>query len=83
MYLLEPTEGPVSLERLGRAGAVGAILRHLNRLEGLDRERLPRELGFLEALVTLVPVVKLSYRRDFAELPAVREAIVADVSSPG
>ena len=83
MYLLEPSEGPVAIERLGRASAVGAILRHVNRLEGLDRERLARELAFLEALVTAVPVARLAYRRDFAELPAVRDAILADVSSAG
>ncbi len=83
MYLLEPSEGPVAIERLGRASAVGEILRHVNRLEGLDRERLVRELSFLEALVTIVPVARLAYRRDFAELPAVREAILADLSSRG
>jgi hypothetical protein len=82
MYLLEPAEGSVTIARLGRASAIGAILRHVNRLDGLDRERLVRELDFLETLVTLVPVARLSYRRDFAELPAVREAILADVSSP-
>jgi hypothetical protein len=83
MYLLERADGRVVIERLGRASALGAILRHVNRLEGLDRQRLAREIAFLEALVTVVPVATLTYRRDFAELPAVHEAIFADLSSGG
>jgi hypothetical protein len=81
LYLLEAGDGPVAIERLGRAAAVGAVLRHLYRLDGLDRERLSRELSFLDALVTVVPVATLAYRRDFAELPAVRAAILADVGA--
>jgi hypothetical protein len=81
IYLLELTEGPLAIARLGRVGAVGVLLRHLNRLDGRDKDRLVSELAFLEALVTAVPVARLSYRRDFAELAAVRAAILADVAT--
>jgi hypothetical protein len=80
IHLLERSDGPVTITRLGRAAAIGAILRHLNRLDGLDRERLVGEMDFLEALVTRVPVSRLAYRRDFADLPAVHRAILDDVA---
>lgn len=80
LYLLERTEGPVTITRIGRAAAVGGILRHLNRLDGLDRQHLMGELAFLEALVTRVPTARLAYRRDFTELPAVHRAILADAA---
>jgi hypothetical protein len=80
LYLLESAEGAPAITRLSRRDALVALTGHLYRLDPGDRVRLAGELDLLERVVSLVPVARLAYRRSYAELPAVREAVLADVS---
>jgi hypothetical protein len=79
LYLLDEAEGAPSITRLSRRDALVALTAHLYRLDPGDRVRLAGELDLLEKVVSLVPVARLAYRRSYAELLAVREAVVADL----
>ena len=82
LYLLESAEGAPSINRLRPRDALVAVAGHLYRLDPADRVRLAAELDLLEQVVTRVPVATLAYPRDFAALPAVRAAILADLGEP-
>ncbi len=83
LYLLAAAEGAPALTRLSRRDALVALTGHLHRLDTSDRARLAGELDLLEKVVSRVPVARLSYRRSYGELPAVRAAILADVRPAG
>jgi hypothetical protein len=80
LYLIVPAEGPPAITPLPRRRALMELASHLYRLDPRDRERLAGELDLLERLVSTVPVAELAYRRAYEDLPAVREAILADLA---
>jgi hypothetical protein len=83
LYLLAVTEGAPAITHLSRRDALLALAAHLYRLDTSDRTRLAGELDLLEKLVSRVRVARLAYRRSYADLPAVRAAILADLTPPG
>jgi len=83
LYLLTPTDGKPAVTRLSRRDALVELTAHLYRLDPEDRVRLAGELDLLEKVVSRVPVARLAYRHAYAELPAVRAAIVGDLKPPG
>jgi hypothetical protein len=46
----------------------------------VDRARLARQFAFASRLAATVPVTRLSYPRSLSLLPAVCEAVLADLS---
>jgi hypothetical protein len=80
LYLLAVAEGAPAITHLSRRDALVALTSHLYRLDAGDRGRLAGELDLLEKVVARVPVAGLAYRRAYGDLPAVRAAIVADLS---
>ncbi len=83
VYLIQPGDGAPVITHLSRRDALVALTAHLYRLDTTDRTRLEGELDLLEKVVSRVPVARLSYRRAYADLPAVRAAILADLTPPG
>ena len=83
LYLIESSDDAPAITRLPRREALMRLAVHLYRLDPRDRARLTGELDLLERVVSTVPVAVLAYRRAFAELPAVRRAIAADLTSRG
>jgi len=83
LYLLTAADGAPAITRLSRRDALVALTAHLYRLDTSDRARLAGELDLLEKVVSRVPVARLAYRHSYAELPAVRAAIVADLRQVG
>ncbi len=83
LYLVESADGAPTITRLSRRAALIALAGHLYRLDPTDRARLAGELDLLEKVVSRVPVARLAYRRAYADLPAVREAIRADLTPVG
>lgn len=80
LYLIEAAEGAPTITRLPPSDALARLLGHLYRLDPRDRARLTGELDLLERVVSTVPVAALAYRRSFAELAAVRRAILSDLA---
>jgi hypothetical protein len=81
LYLLERTEGAPAITSLTRRDALIELAGHLYRLDIGDRARLTGELDLLDRVTSLVPVARLAYRRSYDELPAVRDAILADLGA--
>jgi hypothetical protein len=83
MYLIEAAESAPVIMPLPRRDALVRLTAHLYRLDPGDRARLAGELDLLEKVVSRVPVARLAYRRSYRDLPAVREAILADLTRRG
>lgn len=81
LYLLARSEEPPTVVRLSQRDALGALAGFVHRLDPDDRQRLVGELARLCEVVSRVPVARLSYRRSFADLDRVVEAIDADAAA--
>jgi hypothetical protein len=80
MYLLASGESATSINRLRKIDAFRALTGHLHRLDPTRRDCLEREMVVLERVANEVPVATLAYPRRYEDLPAVREAILADLA---
>lgn len=77
LYVL--AEGPrVAVDPLEGTGAFLALVRSSFLLHLADRERSREQFERLSALSDAVPVRRLAYPRDLAQLPAVVDALLAD-----
>ena len=83
LYLLADSGrgGAVSAERVSRREATLALARHSVASRLFDRDLLARHLEFCAQAAALIPVRRLSYPREYALLPRVREVIEADVGT--
>ena len=79
LYLLDSVDAPPRITPLTRRDALIALAGHLYRLDVGDRGLLAAEFELLDTIVSLVRVARLAYRRSFADLPAVRSALLEDV----
>ncbi len=83
VYVLDknPPQGEnnVDLHRLTRAEATMALVQHTVAARLFDKELLARHLTFCAEAAARIKVRRLSYPRSFDMLPAVREAIMADL----
>ena len=82
-YLLEGVRGRrgVRVEALGPGDACVELLRAAFNLSVTDRRRLAAQFRFVSKLAQAVPVRRLSYPRLLASLPAVCDAVLADLRS--
>ncbi|HUF90889.1 MAG TPA: hypothetical protein VMR23_00835 [Candidatus Limnocylindria bacterium] len=85
MYVLVPP-GPrparaITIRRLSSRRAFVELSRATFNAMNVDRARLERQFALATALACGVPVSTLTYPRALARLPAVREAILADLAS--
>lgn len=89
IYAMAKSPEPVGEGRLDRATIEDLSLREqfmtvvasLFRLDITDRSMLKRQFEFAVKIISRVPVRRLRLPADFSSLPAVREAILADVSA--
>jgi hypothetical protein len=84
IYFLSPPVPPqqgdaIALVPLTPREAMTALLEYVFRLDITDCARLQEEFYWLCQLASKVSCYRLSYPRDFAQLPAVRSAILADL----
>ena len=87
LYILSPPEAPegrkeaatISLRPFPPRRAFMELLSCLFRLDIRDKTMLARQFCFIERLVAQVPVRRLSTPQTFSTLPAVRDAILADL----
>ena len=87
IYSLVPSDvndGNISLsstiiERISLRVGFMELIQTIFRLDINDRSMLVRQFGFLERIVSRVPVRRLHVPNTFSSLPAVREAILADL----
>ena len=87
LYVLsEPTPAlrrpaaDIELERLSGGDPFLEVIRNTFNTIVEDRDRLASQFAFAGRLVAAVPVTRLSYPRSLALLPAVCEAVLADLS---
>lgn len=87
LYVLsEPTPGGrrpaarIELERLSGGDAFLEVIRNSFNTIVVDRDRLANQFAFASRLVAAVPLRRLSYPRSLSLLPAVCEAVLADLS---
>jgi len=86
MYILPKpgrpaNDGRVRIQSLSGSDAFLEVIRAAFNLTVTDKGRLANQFGFAERLAGSVIVRRLSYRRSFAALPAVCDAILADVKA--
>jgi hypothetical protein len=74
----EPTLSDVVIEDLAAADAFIELVSASFPLDVEDREMLARHFSFMQTVAARVPVRRLRIPNDFAALPKVREAILAD-----
>jgi hypothetical protein len=74
------TAGRVRLERVSGADALLEVIKATFNTVVVGRDRLARQFAFANALAAAVPVTRLSYPRNLSLLPAVCEAVLADLS---
>ncbi|MCX5721260.1 MAG: hypothetical protein NT179_04415 [Nitrospirae bacterium] len=87
LYILSPPEAPearnkaaaISLRPFQPRHAFMELLSCLFRLDIRDKTMLARQFCFIERLVDQVPVKQLSIPQTVSALPAVRDAILADL----
>ena len=70
----------IELERLSARDAFLEVIRSTFNPIVVDRDRLANQFAFASRLVAAVPVRRLSYPRSLSLLPAVCEAVLADLS---
>lgn len=68
-----------SIERLSWRDGIVELLSHIFRLDITNRSASIRELDFLKRVTTQIPVCRLWIPNAFSALPAVREAVMADL----
>lgn len=69
----------IELERLSGGDAFLEVIRNSFNTIVVDRDRLAHQFAFASRLVAAVPVKRLSYPRSLSLLPAVCEAVLADL----
>lgn len=74
-----PGAGNPIVEEISRREAFMVLLTSGFRLDITDRAMLARQFDFLDRIAPLVPVRRLHVPEDFSALPAVRDAIFADL----
>jgi hypothetical protein len=70
----------IELERIAGGGALLEVIKGSFNIIVVDRDRLERQFAFATKLAATVPVTRLSYPRSLSLLPAVCEAVLADLS---
>lgn len=84
VYVLSPPGGRrptrVTIRRLSERQACLALIRNTFNSSVLSPTRLAQQLALSASLATTVPVKSISYPRSFRALPAVRDAILADLA---
>jgi hypothetical protein len=70
----------VQVERLSTGEGLARLSSYLFRLDTTDRELMARQFHFFGRLLTQALVYRLSYPRDFAILPVVRQRIFETLS---
>jgi hypothetical protein len=73
---------PVQIEPLGGAEAFLELIRGAFNLLEVDSQRLAHQFTFARQLTADVPVRRLTYPRRLSMLPAVCDALLADLTSP-
>lgn len=82
IYILGPDhDAQLAIRRLSSSEALAAILPHAFILDVEDRSRLRAHFMRMADLTQTIACHTLDYRRDYAELPAVIEAILASFSA--
>lgn len=88
LYVLsDPRQRPsggrcrVNIERLSGREAFLEIIRAAFNLLVLERQRFANQFAFARRLTASVPVRRLTYHRDLSDLPAVCDALLADVAT--
>jgi len=76
----EAVESPL-IEPMPRGTAFLELVASLFRLDSTDRVMLERQFRFVEKIISQVPVRRLKLPDDLALLPAVRDAIAADLKA--
>ncbi len=71
---------PIEVERLSGRDAFLEVIRNTFNTIVADRDRLANQFAFASRLVAAVPVKRLRYQRRLTVLPAVCEAVLADLS---
>lgn len=82
IYVLEPLDAAASaprIEALRPRDAVAHLAASLFRIDPADRSRLPDELALLLDVASRTVVARLGVPRRYDALPAVRDAIAADL----
>ena len=74
------SDGPVTVRPLSRAEACMAMVENSFALDPTDRGRARQRLERASQLAHAVPAFVIDYPRDYARLPAVREAILSAVA---
>jgi hypothetical protein len=73
----------IRIDHLSGREAFLEIIRAAFNLIVLDRSRLQNQFRFAERLAATVPVRRLTHPRDLAALPAVCDALIADLAETG
>ena len=69
----------VTIQRLGPTQACLAMVRNTFNSSIVDAGRLSRQFSLATRIADRIPVKRLSYRRSYAGLAAVRAAVIADL----
>ena len=69
----------IVIEKLSARDSFMALVRCAFRLDITDRQMLTRQFQFLKRVASAVSIRRLSFRKDFQLLSAVREAILQDL----
>ncbi len=77
----EPNSQGVHVQRLSIAAACMALVENSFALDPSDTDQARRRLDQASVLANLVPAYEISYPRDYARLPEVRRAILAQVAA--
>jgi hypothetical protein len=68
------------IQRLSPAAAFPRVLAHTAGHYPSEAARLKRQFAFATALVQEIPIKTIAYRREQTEMPALRDAVLADVA---
>lgn len=87
LYVLGTSAGrsrcqSVAIRRLSRRQAFVKLVGNTYNRDVIGPERLTRQLLLNARLATTVPLKRLSFQRRLSQLPAVRAAILSDLSRP-
>lgn len=73
---------PVRIETLSPRMSFLELVKNTFNYRVVNSDRLERQFNETARVVSVVPVKKISYPRVLSQLPAVRDAILADLDSP-
>ena len=84
IYLLDPQEEPAAIEQIRLASpqprdALMELVKCAYRMDFQNRGGLREQFGRLGCLAASSVLLRLTFPRNFALLPAVREAILKDI----